>query len=138
MPQRVDVAVEGGLVALPGDEGTGLADQLAERDDVQLVGACCEQVAVTPAQQVRARRPGGETGLEQPPQRADVLVEDVARAGGGVVVPHQVDELLPADRLPRPGDQQGKQVGLLPRAGVQFHAVPPHPEGAEDLQVQPR
>ena len=83
-----------------------------------------------------SRFPGRERGLEQPPQRADVLLDDVERADRGVLAPDQVDQLARADRPAHPGQEQSEQIGLLPRTGVQLDAVAPQPQRTEDLQAQ--
>src|SRR5262245_51584968 len=65
-------------------------------------------------------------------------MDDVERAGGDIVAPHQVDQLACADRRADPGQEQGQQVGLLPRTDIQFDTVAPQPQRAEDLEANAR
>ncbi len=134
--QRFDVAVERGFAAMLREGGSGGVDQLPEGDQVERGRAGCEQVSVAPPRQVRAGFPGWEVGLEQSSQRADVLVDHVERADRGVLVPDQVDQLARAGRPPLAGQEQGEQIRLLPRAGVQLDVVAPQSQRTEDLEAQ--
>ncbi len=134
-PQRPGETVECRARTLLRGVGQGGLDQFPERDHVQHAGLGQEHVPVAPPLQVHAGPAGRQRRLEQPPQRAGVLLQDVDRRGRDVVAPDQIDQLVRADRPARPDQQQGQQIGLLPGPGVQLDPGPPQPQVAEDLQA---
>ena len=135
-PEGLDVVIESRLVLVPGQRGPGGFDEFPEGDEVQNGGARDEEVGIAAPVEERAGFTDGQRRLQQPSQRADVLLEDVESRRRDVLGPDQVDQFARGDRLARAGEQEREQVRLLPRAGVQFDAVPPDPHRTENLQTQ--
>ena len=136
--QPVDEEVERAVVAFLLQFYPGSSDEGAKVCQVEHSWTGHALVAVASAQEVGAGRAAGQRGLEQPAQRADVLLDDVQRTGRGILAPHQVDQLVGADRVTFPGEQQREQICLLPRPGTQFDGVTPYSKGSENLQSNRR
>ncbi|RAK26507.1 hypothetical protein B0I29_12797 [Actinoplanes lutulentus] len=134
--QGPGVVVERGLQPAGRALSGGGAHECAEPVQVELVRADRDQVTVAAAPQIRAVAARFEGRFQQPAQIADVLVQDVQRAGRGFVAPDQVDQFGLADRLAGVRQQQRQHMRLLPGTDVQFLAVAPQPQRAEHLDAQ--
>ena len=94
----------------------GILDHPAEGDQVGqgFVGGQAVRPAL-PGQPAPAR-PGHQVWLEQPPDRPDVLVDDVDRAARRVLAPQQLNQIIDGDQLISPHQEQPEYRALLVRA----------------------
>ncbi len=116
-----------------GEVCAGLADVQPEVDEVDGAVHRRQDVAAAATLDEGARLTCGELRFQQPPDGADVLLEDVDRRPGYVVVPEEVDQFRHAGGAPYAREQQGEEVLLLARAEVELDAATPRPQRTEDL-----
>jgi hypothetical protein len=91
----------------------GLGRALGQRAELQQVQPGLvdhETVTAGAADQQVTGGPGGQAGVDQPAQQADVPLDDVDRAVGRVLTPQRADQFADHHRLTR-ADQQYRQQG---------------------------
>ena len=111
-------------IALPAGH-PGLRQPLGERLRVQLAGCQPQLVPGAGGEQHPARRPVRPLRLERGPQPGDVHVQRVHRAGGQLLAPQPVDELIAWHHLVRAHRQQPEHRSPLRRAEVKLRVSPP-------------
>jgi hypothetical protein len=76
----------------------GHGDQPAERGQVEDIRAGRQPVAIALTYQIRPGRSCRQVGLQQPPQRTRIFLDNVHRRRRRLGLPQQVDHITRADR----------------------------------------